>query len=81
MDQQEVWRDFLALSDEDQRWIARLIAALHNGTRRSKSDDPETLGDLADEPFIGMWRDRADMEDSGAWVRAMREREWGESHG
>jgi len=31
---------------------------------------------LADEPFIGMWRDREDMQDSSAWVRGIREREW-----
>jgi hypothetical protein len=36
-------------------------------TRRTK---------LADEPFIGMWRDREDMQDSTAWVRSLRQREW-----
>jgi proteic killer suppression protein len=28
---------------------------------------------LADEPFVGMWRDRPDMEDSAGWVRDLRE--------
>jgi AbrB family looped-hinge helix DNA binding protein len=31
---------------------------------------------LEDEPFVGMWRDREDMEDSSEWVRASRQREW-----
>lgn len=31
---------------------------------------------LADEPFIGMWREREDMQDSTAWVRDLRRREW-----
>jgi len=31
---------------------------------------------LADEPFIGMWRGREDMQDSTAWVRNLRRREW-----
>lgn len=31
-------------------------------------------------PFIGMWRDRADMSDSTAWVRKQRRAGWG-AHG
>ena len=30
---------------------------------------------LTDEPFIGMWRDRKDMQDSTAWVRELRQRQ------
>lgn len=32
---------------------------------------------LADETFIGIWRNRKDMRDSGAWVRNNRAAEWG----
>jgi hypothetical protein len=32
-------------------------------------------GDLAGLPFIGMWADRDDMNDSAAWVRRERD-EW-----
>lgn len=31
---------------------------------------------LQDEPFIGMWKDREDMEDSSQWVRQIRQQEW-----
>lgn len=31
---------------------------------------------LVDEPFIGMWRNREDMQDSTAWVRNLRQCEW-----
>jgi hypothetical protein len=31
---------------------------------------------LAGEPFVGMWRDRAGLEDSAAWVRQVRDRHW-----
>jgi hypothetical protein len=30
---------------------------------------------ITEYEFVGMWRDREDMEDSVAWVRALRERE------
>jgi hypothetical protein len=31
---------------------------------------------LKDEPFVGMWKDREDMEDSTQWVRQVRQQEW-----
>ncbi len=31
---------------------------------------------LSDEPFVGMWRGRKDVQDSTAWVRSLRHREW-----
>ncbi len=36
---------------------------------------------LADERFIGMWRDREDMRVSSAWVRRVRESEWERGNG
>jgi len=32
---------------------------------------------LADEPFVGMWKDREDMQDSTKWVRGLRRNDWG----
>jgi hypothetical protein len=29
-----------------------------------------------DEPFVGMWKDREDMEDSSQWVSQLRQQEW-----
>lgn len=37
--------------------------------------------ELADEPFIGMWCDRKDMQDRSAWVRRVRGSEWKRSDG
>jgi hypothetical protein len=31
---------------------------------------------LSDEPFIGMWQGREEMQDSTAWVRNLRRHEW-----
>jgi hypothetical protein len=28
------------------------------------------------DPGIGMWKDRSDMENSTAWVRQLRQQEW-----
>jgi phosphoribosylamine--glycine ligase len=32
--------------------------------------------DIASEPFIGIWQDREDMQDSTAWVHDLRRSEW-----
>lgn len=29
-----------------------------------------------EDPFIGLWKDREDMQDSSQWVRTTRQREW-----
>jgi hypothetical protein len=31
---------------------------------------------LQNEPFIGMWQDREDMQDSSEWIKNLRGREW-----
>ncbi len=35
--------------------------------------EPKSIGN---EPFVGMWKDRDDLQDTSSWVRALREREW-----
>ena len=31
---------------------------------------------IENEPFVGMWKDREDMQDSSQWVRQVRQQEW-----
>ena len=40
---------------------------LRYGNTSEKSN--ENLPDIENEPFIGMWRNRDDMDDSRDWVR------------
>jgi hypothetical protein len=35
-----------------------------------------TLGDLARSEFFGMWRERSDIDDSGAFARELRKKAW-----
>ncbi len=35
-----------------------------------------SLSNIQDEPFVGMWKDREDMEDSSEWVHQVRQQEW-----
>ena len=41
------------------------------------TEPPKTvLTPLKEEPFIGMWSERKDLEDSSQWVKNLREQEW-----
>ena len=47
-----------------------LILLVPDITRRSRSK--KGRGDLLAEPFIGMWKDREDIQDSASFVDALR---------
>lgn len=73
MQKNRVWRQFEALPPSAQRQVADFISFLSARLRRR----PESsISSLADEPFIGVWKDRPELADSEAWVRRVREEEW-----
>jgi DNA-directed RNA polymerase specialized sigma24 family protein len=71
-----LWKDFNSLPSEAQQQVADFIAFLrtrYQGPSRKKRGEAT---DLVSEAFIGMWSDRAEMEDGSQWVREVRKREW-----
>lgn len=75
MNQEEILHMLRALPPEAQRQVVDFIASLqarYAGSPAIKAAKPPSL---ANERFVGMWRDRQDLEDSSAWVRDIRERE------
>jgi hypothetical protein len=74
-EQEKVWREFLALPPQAQQQVADFIAFLRTSAEPAPSSKPASPVDWVDEPFVGMWREREDMQDS-TWVRRMREQEW-----
>jgi hypothetical protein len=76
MKEEEILREILSLPPEGQRQVTDFIARLRerygHSRPREKSENPA----LAQDGFIGIWRDREDMQDSSVWVRKVREREW-----
>lgn len=77
MDLQQMWRQVEALPPEAQRQVADFVAFLY--ARYQRSSLPKRLGKskLTEDPFVGLWEDREDLRDSTAWVRHVREGEWG----
>lgn len=71
MTYEEILRELASLPPEGQKEAADFITFLHE--RYSRIDSAEQNGGgLTDLGFVGMWRDREDMQDSTAWVRRLR---------
>lgn len=76
MDWEQILRDLMALPPAAQRTVADFIAFLRLRYAQELPEEAEVLPAWQNEPFVGMWRDRADMADSRSWVRSIRTREW-----
>ena len=76
MTHEELLRELALLPPEGQRQVADFISLLREQYAHSQSAEKSPASDLTQDSFIGMWRDREDMQDSSAWVRNLREREW-----
>lgn len=76
MIQEKVLEEFSALPLEAQRQVLDFIAFLRSRATKKDENGQRRQTPLRDEPFIGMWQDRADMENSSDWVRTVRAKEW-----
>jgi len=76
-----LFRDIASLPPEAQRQVADYVALdyvalLKLRHRRRLSSRRAPSVPIANEPFVGMWREREEMQDSAAWVRQLREGDW-----
>ena len=76
MTQHELFKAFESLPAEAQRQALNFIAFLQQTYDPEISKPQKTAIDWTNDPFIGMWKDRQDMNDSTTWVRNIRENEW-----
>jgi hypothetical protein len=75
METTNIMREIAALPPEAQQEVVDFVAFLK--TRYLTARSTRRRIKLADEPFIGMWKDRKDMREATAWVRNLRQSEWG----
>ncbi len=69
MNSKRIWQDIQALPEQAQQQALDFVAFLRTRYAVQARKDSSAL---TNEPFIGMWRGRADLRDSRAWVRAQR---------
>lgn len=74
MTNEEIIKEFNALPLEARKEVGDFVAFLRQ--RYGKKNGQTPKGDLSEEGFVGMWKDREDLQDGAAWVRELRESEW-----
>lgn len=76
MTYEELLQEFKSLPPEAQHQVEDFVAFLQERYKKSKSANfSKTIG-LTEEAFVGMWKDRKDIQDSTGWVRHLRKNEW-----
>ena len=73
---EQTWQQLTQLPSEAQQEVVDFIAFLAQRYQPPQSRKVDRPVSLADEPFVGMWKDRKDLQDSTAWVRELRQKEW-----
>ena len=76
METTNIVREMASLPPDAQKQVIDFVAFLKARYSPAPITKRAKRTKLANEPFIGMWRTRKDMQDSTAWVRSVRQREW-----
>lgn len=79
MNPKTAWEEFSSLPPEAQQQVMDFIAFLQSRYKPSRFRRRTNSPKLAEEIFVGIWRDRDDLQDSSAWVRSLRKHEWQKS--
>ena len=76
MDQTQILQEFSALPPDAQKLVAELITFLGKQNQPPRPVQKTKPIPITEEKFIGIWQNRADMQDSHAYVRHLRQHEW-----
>ena len=79
MQPEKIFDDISNLPPEAQRQVVEFIAFLRSRYKRSDEEKQIRQTNIVNEPFIGIWKDREDMNNSSTWLRNLRESEWSKS--
>ncbi|EIJ36564.1 DUF2281 domain-containing protein [Thiothrix nivea] len=78
MNTQAMMEGLSSLPPDAQQQVADFIEFLKTRYQKNKPEKKKVARTpLSQEAFIGMWRERQDMQDSSQWVRELRRKEWG----
>jgi len=78
VNQEKLLQDVTSLPPVAQQEAIDFIAFLKlRYSQYTFQKNTNSLSAMENEPFVGMWQNRYDMADSTAWVRNLRQKEWG----
>lgn len=76
IEKEKLWFEFDALPIDAQYVVFEFIEFLRTRYQPERIEKAVQSSPLLDEPFIGMWNSRTDMQDSSAYKRNLRQQEW-----
>ena len=76
MNQEKLLQDFVSLPAIAQQEVIDFIAFLKIQYCQSLQENANQRPTLESEHFVGIWQNRSTMNDSTAWVRDLRQKEW-----
>ncbi len=76
MEKERLIKEFEELPALAQKQVFDFIVFLKQRHMKPESEKAIPSRPLGREKFIGMWKDRNEMEDSVAWVKNLRKDEW-----
>lgn len=76
MNTEAAFQELMQLPPSVQQEVFDFIAFLRQRYQESEAAVDSHASDIVSHPFIGLWKDRDDMIDAAAWVRATRVTEW-----
>jgi hypothetical protein len=75
-----IQQDIQELPAEAQQLILDFVSFLKQRYQLQPNKLHQPIS-FADQPFVGMWSDVPEMQDSAAWVRQTRQQQWQRHHG
>jgi hypothetical protein len=76
METAKIVGEMASLPPDAQKQVIDFVAFLRASYSSASTTKKGKQTKLVNEPFIGMWRTRKDLQDSTAWVRSLRQHEW-----
>ncbi|NJN57064.1 MAG: DUF2281 domain-containing protein [Leptolyngbyaceae cyanobacterium SL_5_9] len=67
--------DISTLPEPAQQLVVDFVAFLKQRYTQQQTNPSQPLN-LDNEPFVGIWSDRPEMQDSTAWVKQVRQQHW-----
>ncbi|MEO8399960.1 MAG: DUF2281 domain-containing protein [Ignavibacteriaceae bacterium] len=78
MENKRFYNKFESLPMEAQKQVIAFIDFLKEKykTKNKKSFESNSF---SNKKFVGIWKDRTELEDSSSWVKSLRNKEWKEN--
>jgi len=76
MEKEKIWSQFMTLPSEGRQEAADFIAFLFERYKLPSLKKRQKKRKAIKESFIGLWKNRKDLQDSTSWTRRIRKQEW-----